>query len=218
MTNDPSNRFLWAFVAGLVFLGGLFAWSAIYKHVNTFAAGSAPAVTEDAAPPSLPPVRASDPRLGSKRPDAVELVEFADYRCVHCRAMAPDLLALLADERVNARLVWREAPTQDQTRAGLLPFAAARCAQAQGRFDKLHAALFQLPSLTEPAILDAARTLGLDIPRLQTCLADERLFASIRQDQATALANRISAAPTLFVRGQPYVGRLERSELEALLR
>lgn len=215
---DTQNRFLYAAVVALLFLGALFTWSTIYRTVNTFSVGSAPALETETEPPALPPVRVSDPRLGSTRPDALEVVEFADYRCLHCRAMAPDLLALATDAQRNIRLIWREAPTQDQSDAGLLPFAAARCAYAQGKFGEMHAALFQLGTFTETAILEKAAALRLDQARFRSCLSDKRVLDAIRADQATALVNRISAAPTLFVRGIPYVGQQERSQLEVILR
>lgn len=215
---DTQNRFLYAAVVTLLFLGALFTWSTIYRTVNTFSVGSAPALEAETEPPALPPVRVSDPRLGSTRPDALEVVEFADYRCLHCRAMAPDLLALATDAQKNIRLIWREAPTQDQSDAALLPFAAARCAYAQGKFGEMHAALFQLGTFTETAILEKAAALRLDQGRFRSCLSDKRVLDAIRTDQATALVNRISAAPTLFVRGLPYVGQLERNQLEAILR
>ncbi len=215
---DTQTRFLWAAVVALVFLGGLFTWSVAYRHLNTFSVGSAPKVVVDETPPSLPAIRLSDPRLGSTRPDALEVVEFADYRCLHCRAMAPDLLNLVTDPARNLRLIWREAPTQDQTDEGLLPFAAARCAYAQGKFPEMHAALFQLTSLTQTTIIEQATALRLDLNRFRSCVADTRLLEAIRADQATALVNRISAAPTLFVRGVPYIGQLDAGQLETLLR
>lgn len=215
---DTQTRFLWAAVAAFGFLAALFTWSVIYRSMNTFSVGSAPAYVADEEPPTLPVVRLSDPRLGSTRPDALEVVEFADYRCIHCRAMAPDLVELASDPKKNLRLIWREAPTQDQSKAGLLPFVAARCAYAQGKFGEMHVALYQLSALTESAILEKAAALRLDPNRFRSCLADERIYTAVRDDQATALANRISASPTLFVRGQPIVGQLERAQLEALLR
>lgn len=215
---DTQTRYLWAFVGGFGVLCLLFTWSIIYKHVNTFPVGEAPALETPHEPPSLPPIRAQDPRLGSTRADAVELVEFADYRCLHCRAMAPDLFALLSDGSKNVRIVWREAPTSDQTKEGLLPFAAARCAHVQGKFSTLHPALFRLSILNEQTILEEAKTAGLHMPRFQSCLADSAVYEAIRRDQAQAVNFNIVAAPTFFIKGKPHVGSLTRADLEALIR
>lgn len=218
MNNDVSSRYLWAAVALIVLLGGLFTWSTIYRRINTFEVGTAPTKnTPIAQDPTLPPVRPTDPRIGSTRPDATEIVEYADYRCQHCRLMAPDLFALLNDSRKNVRLIWREAPTLDQTREGLLPFAAARCAHAQGKFANMDKALFEATTLNESTILGLARAQSLNMTLFQTCLNDPNLLTAIRADQTTALSYNITAAPTLFVHGQAYVGSLSTAELQSLV-
>ncbi len=217
MTTDPSTRSLWVAFGGFLLISGLFLWGTIYKRLNTFTAGERPFFAENQAPPSLPPVRSSDPRLGSDRPDAIEMVEYADYRCSHCRLMAPDLFSLLSDTRKNVRLIWREAPTQDQSREGLLPFIAARCAHRQGKFAALHPALFATPSYTDASVLALAGAQSLDTKRFQACMNDPSVMELIRQDQAQALLFNINAAPTFFVRGQPFIGALSRAQLEGML-
>lgn len=215
---DTQTRYLWAFVGGFTVLSLLFVWSIIYARVHTFPVGNAPVIELSKEPPRLPPVRTQDPRLGSTRTDAIEIIEYADYRCLHCRAMAADLLDLVSDGRSNIRLIWREAPTSNQTKEALLPFAAARCAHAQGKFATLHPKLFQLSTLTEQTLLDEARAIGLNIARFQSCLNDSATHEAIKRDQGQALSYNITAAPTFFIKGKPYIGSLTRTELETLLR
>ncbi len=215
---DTSTRYLWIFVGALVFLGALFTWSTIYRRVNTFAVGTTPVETPVALDPVLPPVRATDARLGSNKPDATEIVEFGDYRCLHCKAMTPDLLAILSDANQNVRMVWREAPVKDQSREGLLPFVASRCAQAQNRFSDMHIALYQAGTLNDASILQAAQALKLNATQFQSCLNDTRMLDAVRADQQIAVEANITSAPTSFVRGKPYVGQLTREELLAILK
>ncbi len=215
---DTQTRYLWAFTGGFGVLCALFTWSVIYKRVHTFQVGNAPIIETTIEPPTQPPVRLQDPRIGSARPDAIEVIEYADYRCLHCRAMAPDVFDLLSDAKNNVRLIWREAPTSDQTKEGLLPFAAARCAHAQNKFSTLHPALFRLPTLNEQTILAEATALGLHLPRFQSCLGDASIYEAIKRDQAQAVSYNILAAPTFFIKGQSHVGSLSRAELEALIR
>lgn len=215
---DTQTRYLWLFVAALVFLSGLFTWSMIYRHSNTFAVGSRPIETPVAADPTLPPIRLTDARLGSTRSDATEVVEFGSYQCLHCRAMTPDLLAILSDSTKNVRLIWREAPVQDQSRESLLGFAAARCAHMQNRFSDMHPALYQLGTITDATVLETATNLKMNISQFQACLNNTRIFENIRADQQVAIAANILAAPTLFVHGKPYVGLLDQGQLQALLK
>mgnify|MGYP003526176039 FL=1 len=215
---DTQTRYLWGIMAVFLLLSGVFAWSLIYKRTNTFAVGAAPEIAAIQQPPVLPAIRAQDPRIGSKRADALEVVEFADYRCSHCRVMAPTLLEIATDPANNIRLVWREAPSANPTRETLLPFAAARCANAQGQFAVLHQALFETAAYSEASLLSLAEEKGLDMARFSACLKDEGLFAAILRDQTIALESHIVAAPTLFVRGQPYVGTLTETQLAQILR
>ena len=215
---DTQTRYLWIFVAALVFLASLFTWSIVYRQVNTFAVGTRPSQTPTIADPTLPPLRPTDPRIGSSQSNATEVVEFGDYRCLHCRAMTPDLINIINDTSRNVRLVWREAPVQDQTREGLLPFAAARCAEAQNKFGLMHPSLYQLTTFDEASILSAAKSIGLNMSQFQSCINNSQLFDQIRADQQTAIAANITAAPTLFVHGIPYVGLLDRSQLDSILR
>lgn len=215
---DTQARYLWGTVIGFGLLSLLFSWSWVYKRVNTFAVGTAPQLAVNTEkPPTLPAIRPQDPRLGSTRNDALEVVEFADYRCIHCREMAPDLLARAQDPSRNVRLIWREAPTADTSRDNLLPFAAARCAHAQGKFAAMHMALFEVPSYTESSLVALAEQQGLDTRRFTACLQDEAIYAAIQRDQTIALQANITSAPTLFVRGKPYVGTLDAAQLDALL-
>lgn len=216
MTTDPSTRALWSTFGAFLLIAGVFTWSTIYKRINTFSAGSRPEIAQKEVPPTLPPVRSSDPKIGSTRVDAVEIVEYADYRCTHCRALMPDLLSLLSDPSKHVRLVWREAPTKSQTRETLLPFIAARCAHRQGKFEAMHQALFSAPSYTDASLLLLAEAQSLDGKRFQACMNDESVAKLIRQDQGQALLFNINASPTLFVKGRPFVGRLELAELNAL--
>lgn len=215
---DVQTRYLWGVITAFIVLSGLFTWSWIYQRINTFSAGNVPTVDlAPKLPPTLPAIRPQDPRFGSTRPDALEIVEFADYQCLHCRSMASDLHAIVKDTNRNVRLIWREAPTSDTSRERLLPFVASRCAHTQGQFVAMHEALFSASTYTDASLNDLAEQLGLDTRRFASCLQDPLIFSSIQRDQSLALVSNITAAPTFFIRGVPHVGSYTRAELDELL-
>lgn len=215
---DTQTRALWATFAIFLLMTGIFVWGTMYRRMQTFRIGARPVRQQAVQPPSLPVIRPSDPRMGSTDPSAVELVQFADYRCTHCRSMQPVIATLLADPSLKLRVVWREAPTQDQTREHLLPFIAARCAHQQGKFSRLHTALFTSDVYTQPAILALAQQAQLDTRRFEACLANESIAEAVRNDQAAALVSNIQSSPTFFVRGKPFVGQHTEAELRAILK
>lgn len=136
-----------------------------------------------------------DPVLGDPRGD-VTLVEFIDYRCGYCRSMAPALRALLDQDR-RVRLVIKEFPIlgPDSTTAARAALAAKR----QGRYGELHWALLQSKDLSEGAILDMARRLGLDAERLARDMRDPAIDRQLEKVRALADALGLSGTPSFVI-------------------
>ncbi|MCX7631386.1 MAG: DsbA family protein [Geminicoccaceae bacterium] len=136
-----------------------------------------------------------DPVLGDPRGDAT-LVVFSDYRCGYCRSMAPALRSLLQQDR-RLKLVIKEFPIlgPDSVTASRAALAARR----QGRYAELHWALFQSKDLSEGAILDLARRLGLDAERLARDMRDPAIERHLERVRALADALGISGTPSFVV-------------------
>lgn len=121
----------------------------------------------------------------------VTLVMFTDYSCVYCRASAPEIDRLLAEDP-KLKVVWREIPV-----LGPQSEAAARVALAaakQGRYLPFHRAVFA-DGRPDPAHLAAAgKSAGLDAARL----AADSKGADIAQelDANLAIAGRIGVSGT----------------------
>ncbi len=155
-----------------------------------------------------------DPVLGNPDGD-VTLVEFFDYQCGFCKRMTGTLFETArADGRV--RLVMKEFPI-----LGPVSEVAARAALAsrrQGRYEDMHLALMNLHGrLTEQAVLQTARELGLDLDRLEADMADPeiaRIYGEVR-----ALADRldIGGTPTLIVGDEVIAGALDAAQLQDLI-
>src|SRR4029077_18663377 len=75
---------------------------------------------------------ASAPRTGS---GPVTVVEFADYECPACQAVAPELQQLVTDGSIT--LVYRYFPLPQHSLA-VLAAQAAQAATLQGKFWPMH--------------------------------------------------------------------------------
>ncbi len=156
-----------------------------------------------------------DPVLGNPGGD-VTLVEFFDYQCGYCKRMTGALFETArADGRV--RLIMKEFPILGP--ASEVAARAALASQRQGRYEDMHIALMNLRGrLTEDAILQTARELGLDVDQLEADMADPavaRIFGKVH-----ALANRlgIGGTPALIVGGEVIEGAVDAGQLQALIR
>jgi len=94
---------------------------------------------------------ASAPRTGS---GPVTVVEFADYECPACQAVAPELQQLVTDGSIT--LVYRYFPLPQHSLA-VLAAQAAQAATLQGKFWPMHDLLFSTHAAWENMSSDEAR-------------------------------------------------------------
>ncbi|WP_428531358.1 DsbA family protein [Rhodopila sp.] len=156
-------------------------------------------------------VTPADPVAGDPHGD-VTIVEFFDTRCPYCRKMEPVMEKLLAaDHRV--RLVYKDLPILGP--ASVLGTKALLAAQQQGAYDKMRAAVMQLPpDTTIGQVETAAHALGLDWPRMARDMDAPSVQARI--DANLALAHRlgIQGTPALVIGDNLVPGAVDLAELQ----
>ena len=133
----------------------------------------------------------TSPVTGNPNGD-VTVVEFFDYRCPYCKAVAPDLAkAVAADGKV--RLIYKEFPI-----LGPLSLTAAKAALAAVRQDKylaFHDRLFAFKgNLDEAAIYAMAGELGLDVAKLKVDMGKPEIKDII--DRSYKLADKLNIQGT----------------------
>ena len=149
------------------------------------------------------------PLLGSTAAN-VTIVEYFDYNCPFCRALAPAFRPLIQSDSAAA-VLYKEWPI-----FGGVSIDAARAALAanyQGKYLQAHDALISAPRLTESSQVDEVlRSAGIDMARLKQDLAAHR--ASI----VALLMRNDAEARALGMRGTPgvLVGRRQVSDLSDL--
>ena len=154
--------------------------------------------------------------VGGNTAGDVTLVEFFDYNCKYCRAVAPTL-AELQDADPQLRLAYKEFPI-----LGANSLAAAKvalAAQRQGKYHELHQALMSATSSVDgDTALAAAAALGLDVDRLRRDMSDPAIAETIARNQALAALLGINGTPGFIVADQVVPGVADRATFEGLIR
>ena len=159
------------------------------------------------------------PSMG--RADApVTIVEFADFKCPHCRATSPLLAEILERHPDDVRVVFKYFPLSGHPGAvNVAIFAEA--AHQQGKFREMHDALFSddPPSHQESAV-GTASSIGLDIGHYREALNDPELRERVLRSKQDGTDLGVISLPTLFINGRPFgldrtvANLLDRVEME----
>lgn len=156
----------------------------------------------------------------------VEIVEFGDFECPHCRRMWDALEAYVArtSQPLTLRFVNFPLDSACNPIAGdMHPHAcdaarAALCADTQGQFWAYGTQLFEHQrDLEVDDLRGYAEALGLDIAAFDACLNDPATTERIREDVALGEFVDLQATPTLFVDGYELRGAVPEPILHAAL-
>jgi protein-disulfide isomerase len=173
-------------------------------------------------PPTQPNIRPDDPLLSGSASSKVTLMVFGDFQCETCKDQAAAIHEALVSVNAPAdiRTVWRDYPITRIHERALAAAVAGRCAAQQGKFPRMHDALFfQSTDLSETDLLALAKAAGLRSDTFLTCLRDPAIPFRIQQDIDEAIhTHAITAVPTLFINGKPVNGYVDAGTLAAILK
>ncbi len=159
-------------------------------------------------------------RASGAGPAAVTVLIYGDYLCPYCRRLREILERLR--QAMGDRLVYafRQFPNERAHPGATFASRAAEAAGRQNRFWEMHDALYALdPPLTQMHVLEAARSINLDMERFDRDVADKDVAKRVDDDLADGRANGVTGTPTIFVDGQRYDGAWDfYSMLETLER
>jgi protein-disulfide isomerase len=162
----------------------------------------------------LPEVRLPPPDLGDAestpgfgpKDAAVHVVEFSDFECPYCARAAPPIEELKKKYGDRVRFSFRHFPLSFHPNAR--PAAeAAQCAEAQDKFWAFHDAVFARSSeLGGGGVRAAATDAGLDLAKLDACLASGDAAKQVDADLALANEAGVSGTPSFFLDGRQFEG------------
>lgn len=157
------------------------------------------------------------PWIGAKDP-IVEIVEYSDYQCPHCRRAHFALRKLIQESHAKIRLVHRYYPLdkacnrllQDPFHPRACEYAVlAYCADEQGKFWPANDYLFANGGRHSPIqTKELARALGLNEESLQECATGQAALAAVRADIEAGIAHRFNGTPAFVVDGHAYLGHV----------
>src|SRR5438094_1077451 len=154
-------------------------------------------------------------RLRGSPKAAVVIVEFSDFQCPYCQAVAPTLRKLLAKYEGRVSLAYRDLPLRDIHPQAQLAAEASRCALEQGKFWEYHDLLFENPNkLNRDGLVEQARRLKLDEKQFDSCLSSGKHKAQIEQDLQLGLRAGLTGTPGFFINGSMLSGNLPQEAFE----
>jgi thiol-disulfide isomerase/thioredoxin len=135
----------------------------------------------------------------------VTLVEWADFECPFCRMAAAELDNLMKRYHGKVKLVFKNYPLPAHTHAE----AAARAvlaARNQGKFWKMHAALFDAAqtNFDKPALLEVAKRLELDVKQFEADMKSDEVTEALEKEKAQAQELGLRGTPMIYINGRKF--------------
>ena len=179
---------------------------AAVEETNQAAAANAGLLAPDARDPAFGPANAK-----------VTVIEFFDFRCPGCKAVAHDYGALMA-AHPEVRFVFKDWPILDRGDDITSQYAAraALAAHQQGKYLEVYDALMTERALSIEAIDAILAAHGVDMARAKAAIAAPDTTRHIADIHTTAAALRLRGTPTFFVNGKASPG-IDPAEIGKLI-
>ncbi len=131
----------------------------------------------------------------------VTVIEFYDQQCIHCKKMNP-IMVELVKKNPNVRVVFKEFPIFGKSSE--IASRAALAAAMQGKYLPMQEALLkQDKRLDKQLILDTAKSLGLDMAKLQLDMDSKQVTAELDANRALAEKMHLMGTPAMVVLSTP---------------
>lgn len=128
---------------------------------------------------------------------SIEIVEFFDYQCGHCKTVAPVIEAAIK-KNPNIKVIFKELPIF----GGNSSYAAkaALASVAQGKYYAFHNALFSSKNQLDPqVILNLAKKEGINVTQLQRDMDLPWIAKQIRDNFQLAQALKLMGTPAFII-------------------
>lgn len=164
--------------------------------------------------------------LGSENA-SVTIVEFADYRCPHCKRFESATKAQLEEsgyfENGQVKFHMLHFPVVGPTANSIAAAEAAECAGSQSNdaYWNMHDALFEVQGnidYSDQSLIDLAEeNTDVDIGEFESCLTSGEYTSRVNEDQNVGEQNSVSATPTVFINGERVPNPMDYAQVEAMI-
>jgi protein-disulfide isomerase len=145
----------------------------------------------------------------------VTVVEFFDYHCPYCKAMADRLLDIVNTDG-KVRLVMKELPILGPD--SVFASRAAIASREQNLYPQFHIALMHLKGpLSEDAVMQTAKSVGIDIARLRKDMDDAKIESVINANVELARTLEIDGTPGWVVGDHATSGAMSAESFKQLI-
>jgi protein-disulfide isomerase len=154
------------------------------------------------ANPDLLKADARDPAFGPT--DAkVTVIEFFDFRCPGCKAVAPEYRALIA-AHPDVRFVFKDWPILDRGDDHTSQYAAraALAAHQQGKYLAVYDGLMSEPSFDQAGVDRILTEAGVDLAKAKAAMVTPEMTRHVTDIHTVAATLGLQGTPTFIINGQ----------------
>ena len=156
------------------------------------------------------PLDGTEPIMGNRNA-AIQLVEFADFECPHCAAVAPQLKELLR-ANTNVSLRFKHYPISSICNPNIareghanacLAATATDCALKQGKFWEMSSIVFKNQNYLSRKDVEflAEAQVKLEMSSFKSCLDDPSMVKGIHSDIEAANTVGVQGTPSVYIKG-----------------
>lgn len=156
----------------------------------------------------------------------LEISEYADFQCPACQTFETIQFPAVRDQLVRTgRVRWRyrDYPLDEIHPQARLAAHAAACAEEQGRYWEMHAALYQRQAQwsfrgnAAALMSQLAGEVGLDRGRYDDCMQGGKYAARIQASKEEGTKLGVGSTPTFLIGDRLYPGVLSSDSLRSLV-
>jgi protein-disulfide isomerase len=144
------------------------------------------------------------------------VIEFFDYRCPYCKAVAPSVDGVVAEDP-GVRVVLIEFPILGEE--SLFASRAAIASRAQGKYLALHDAMMaHKGKLDQERILELAEDVGIDVDKLKADMAAPEIDALLGRHHQLADKLGVTGTPAFIIGQEVVPGAIDAETMRAKIK
>ena len=173
----------------------------------------------------FPPVDQKDHVRGMENAD-VTIIEYGDFQCPGCAALALELVKLEKTFTSELRVVFRQLPLYDIHDKAMIAAQAAEAAGDEGKFWEMHDLLFEnyeiwssmTPGEFNNWLMKQVATVGLEPVSFQKTMSSEQIINRVEDLLKQGLMIGLRSTPFLLINGQIYNGPSDYNSMAQIIR